>query len=82
MKKNVVKKISCLALAGIAAFNMAGCSGGSTASDASAGSAQDTANTSSDGVRKIVVGVGNAAAPFCYLDENGSPSLIKTIQGL
>lgn len=73
MKKNVVKKISCLALAGIAAFNMAGCSGGSTASDASAGSAQDTANTSSDGVRKIVVGVGNAAAPFCYLDENGEP---------
>lgn len=32
----------------------------------------DTASASSDDVRKIVVGTGNGAAPFCYLDDEGN----------
>ena len=35
-------------------------------------SKKEASTTSADGVRHIVVGTGNGAAPFCYLDENGN----------
>lgn len=59
-KKSVMKRMGCLAMTGVLLFGLAGC-----------GSSSGSSASSSD-VRKIVVGTGNGAAPFCYLDEEGN----------
>ena len=55
--KSVMKRMGCLTMTGVLLFGLAGCG-------SSSGSSSD--------VRKIVVGTGNGAAPFCYLDEEGN----------
>lgn len=70
MKKNVMKKISCVVLTGAVVLGMAGCGG---ADNSAANTSGDSTEVSSpEEVRKIVVGTGNGAAPFCYLDEDGN----------
>lgn len=58
----MMKRLGCLALAGMMVLGLTACGGGAS-----------TENTqSASGVRKVVVGTGNGAAPFCYLDEEGN----------
>lgn len=99
MKKSMLGKVGCLALAGMMTVGMGACSSTSSGSGTTAGStaakttqestaAKTTAGSSAAGtteeksegskeaysgeVRKIIVGTGNSAAPFCYLDEDGN----------
>lgn len=60
-KKSVMKRMGCVAMTGVLLFALAGC-----------GSSSESSTASSSDVRKIVVGTGNGAAPFCYLDEDGN----------
>lgn len=57
--KAVMKRMGCLTMTGVMLFGLTGC-----------GSKETTASATD--VRKIVVGTGNGAAPFCYLDEDGN----------
>ena len=56
----MLKRLGCAVLAGIMVMGVTACS------------KKEASTTSADGVRHIVVGTGNGAAPFCYLDENGN----------
>lgn len=58
------KRLGCLLLAGLMVTGLTAC-GGETAGEGGSGATPD-------GVKKIVVGTGNGAAPFCYLDEDGN----------
>ena len=60
MRRNMLKRLGCAVLAGIMVMGVTACS------------KKEASTTSADGVRHIVVGTGNGAAPFCYLDENGN----------
>ena len=60
MRRNMLKRLGCAVLAGIMVMGVTACS------------KKDASTASADGVRHIVVGTGNGAAPFCYLDENGN----------
>jgi ABC-type amino acid transport substrate-binding protein len=83
MKKRILKKLALIMAFSLSAAVFSGCS---KTTDTSANAAQDTqaqtAGTAQTTVaaqeetattqapKKIVVGIGNAFAPFCYLDEN------------
>lgn len=60
MRRNMLKRLGCAVLAGIMVMGVTACS------------KKEASTTSADGVRHIVVGTGNGAAPFCHLDENGN----------
>lgn len=84
MKKVNARVWSCVMAAGMLAAAVTGCSGGSSSAGSSASSGGEASSSAEAGsaagssaadgeVRKIVVGTGNGAAPFCYLDEDGNP---------
>lgn len=66
------KKLTCLLLAGLMVMGLGACGEAGTTETSTGSTETGTTSTASGDVRKIVVGTGNGAAPFCYLDEDGN----------